>query len=175
MTAVVRHLMERRGVARVALWGRSMGAVAALLHCQNDDEQADRAVQQATCALVLDSPFCRMSTLVDDLLERGSIWVPRFAVKGLLSMLRTTIKKRCDGAEVLSVDALANASACRVPAIFLSAKNDEMVGRNHSDALVGAHGGQVHQVRFERRRRAHDGGRERARARSPPPPPSPHP
>ena len=108
-----------------AFW---MGAVAALLHCQNEDDQADRAVQRATCALVLDSPFCRMSTLVDDLLDRGSIWVPRFAVKGLLSMLRTTIRKRCDGACVPTRRANNSAAASCSDGGFLELAMSNSVG-----------------------------------------------
>ena len=45
---VLAHLRDSGTVSRVALWGRSMGAVTALLHAQRDASIA---------ALVVDSPF----------------------------------------------------------------------------------------------------------------------
>lgn len=54
--AVVSYIKDANTEARVILWGRSMGAVAALLfmHRQHDD----------VSVVVLDSPFCNLKELV---------------------------------------------------------------------------------------------------------------
>ena len=48
---IVNFLRENRNVSTVALWGRSMGAVTALLHGDRDPSIA---------ALILDSPFASL-------------------------------------------------------------------------------------------------------------------
>ena len=50
---------------QVALWGRSMGAVAAILYSHSPDYIAHPPV-----ALVLDSPFASFPRLVDDLIKK---------------------------------------------------------------------------------------------------------
>jgi len=48
---IVEHLREQRRVSTIGLWGRSMGAVTALLHADRDPSIA---------AIVLDSPFANL-------------------------------------------------------------------------------------------------------------------
>ena len=55
---IVEHLRDKRRVNSIALWGRSMGAVTALLHADRDHTIA---------GLVLDSPFSNLSKLVNEL------------------------------------------------------------------------------------------------------------
>jgi alpha/beta superfamily hydrolase len=55
---IVNYLRSDRFVSTVGLWGRSMGAVTALLHGDRDPSIA---------ALILDSPFSSMKTLVKEL------------------------------------------------------------------------------------------------------------
>ena len=49
---IVEHLRSQRRVSTIALWGRSMGAVTALLHADRDHSIA---------GLILDSPFADLS------------------------------------------------------------------------------------------------------------------
>ena len=48
LEAVINYLRENRNISTVALWGRSMGAVTALLHAQND---------ATIMGMICDSPF----------------------------------------------------------------------------------------------------------------------
>jgi alpha-beta hydrolase superfamily lysophospholipase len=58
---IIAHLRQARRVSTIALWGRSMGAVTALLHADRDPSIA---------AIILDSPFSDLSKLVNELAYR---------------------------------------------------------------------------------------------------------
>ena len=58
---IVEHLRECRRISTIALLGRSMGAVTALLHADRDPSIA---------AIILDSPFSDLSKLVNELAYR---------------------------------------------------------------------------------------------------------
>lgn len=55
---IVDYLRKNRKISSVGLWGRSMGAVTALLHGDRDPTIA---------GMVLDSPFSNLRTLIDEL------------------------------------------------------------------------------------------------------------
>jgi alpha-beta hydrolase superfamily lysophospholipase len=55
---IIEHLRENRRVSSIALHGRSMGAVTALLHADRDPSIA---------GIILDSPFSDLSDLVNEL------------------------------------------------------------------------------------------------------------
>lgn len=52
---VIKHLREIDTVSTIGLWGRSMGAVTALLHGDRDPSIG---------SIVIDSPFCSLRVLV---------------------------------------------------------------------------------------------------------------
>jgi uncharacterized membrane protein YgcG len=139
---VVRYLTQERKFKKVALWGRSMGSVSAMMFAQNDMYHAMRP-----CALVLDSPFSSFPQLVDDLIKKGAIRVPRFAIKTILSMVRSSVKKRT-GADIYKIDAVSRAPHCKMPSLFVTADRDEMVPQSHGKSLDGAWGGPSLQVTF---------------------------
>lgn len=109
--AVVQYLMEHHKFKKVALWGRSMGSVAAMMYAENEMYQQQRPV-----ALVLDSPFSSFPQLVDDLIKKGAIRVPRFAIKTILSMVRSSVKKRT-GADVYKIEPIKHASKCNMASL----------------------------------------------------------
>lgn len=55
LNMIVEYLRKERRVSTIGLWGRSMGAVTALLHGDRDPSIA---------GMVLDSPFSDMKVLV---------------------------------------------------------------------------------------------------------------
>ena len=77
---IVEHLRNRRNVSTIGLWGRSMGAVTALLHGDRDPSIA---------GMVLDSPFSNLRTLCDELAT--SHMVPKFLVGAAMSFVSKTI------------------------------------------------------------------------------------
>jgi pimeloyl-ACP methyl ester carboxylesterase len=71
---VRRHVL----VARVTLWGRSMGSLCALMFAN--------AYAYEVGALVLDSPFRCLSGVVERIAER-KVQLPRFLLRGLLYLV----------------------------------------------------------------------------------------
>lgn len=81
VATIVEYLRENRNVSTIGLWGRSMGAVTALLHGDRDPSIA---------GMVLDSPFSNLRTLCDELAASHSK-VPKFLVGAAMSFVKKTI------------------------------------------------------------------------------------
>lgn len=79
--AVVEHLRKTRGINEVILWGRSMGAVAALLYAGGRGDIR---------AIVADSPFTSMRALLVDIIN-SYIPLPNFLTHFIVSRLQTGI------------------------------------------------------------------------------------
>lgn len=78
---VVEWLRKSNKVSTIGLWGRSMGAVTALMHADRDPSIA---------GLVLDSPFSNLRTLAEELAKNHSK-VPSLVLSGAIAMIRKTI------------------------------------------------------------------------------------
>ena len=81
---IVEHLRKERRVSTIALWGRSMGAVTALLHADRDHSIA---------GLILDSPFSDLSQLVNELAYHYTK-LPAFLVSPALKLVASTVKSK---------------------------------------------------------------------------------
>jgi pimeloyl-ACP methyl ester carboxylesterase len=117
-----------------------MGAVAALLFAQSP---LYAPIRPAT--LVLDSPFCSFPKLVDDLIKKGALKIPRIAVNTVLSMVRASVKKRT-GADVYKLEPIKGCTNAHMPALFVTADRDEMIPVEHGAALNAQWGGPSMQV-----------------------------
>ncbi|KAJ8613099.1 hypothetical protein CTAYLR_004767 [Chrysophaeum taylorii] len=87
VAAVATHL-KNTGVSRVALWGRSMGAVASILTAGERDLD--------TCCVIADSPFESLSALCSDLVDRSAL--AALGVDGPMRFLRANGKDNNSGA-----------------------------------------------------------------------------
>jgi dienelactone hydrolase len=65
---VLDWLRARRDVSDVGLWGRSMGAVTALLYSCRDPRMA---------GMVLDSPFSRLMDLMAEIVRDTGLPIPK--------------------------------------------------------------------------------------------------
>ncbi len=134
---VVMHLRaQKTSVSRVALWGRSMGAVASLLYARTDTRLA---------ALVCDSPFSDLQQLVQQLVqgqgkERSSS-MPSLLIDGALYFISGAIEKRCD-LNLYEVSPIRDVAYMRIPALFLHGTRDVDVPSSHSEALFNNYGSQ---------------------------------
>jgi alpha-beta hydrolase superfamily lysophospholipase len=82
---IIDHLRKERRVNSIALWGRSMGAVTALLHADRDPSIA---------GVVLDSPFSDLPKLANELAGRYAGKLPSFLLSGVLKIVASSIKTR---------------------------------------------------------------------------------
>ena len=81
LACIVDHLRANRNVSTIGLWGRSMGAVTALLHGDRDPSIA---------GMVLDSPFSNLRTLCNELAKTHAS-VPSFLVGAAMALVTSTI------------------------------------------------------------------------------------
>ena len=81
VASIVEYLRANRNVSTIGLWGRSMGAVTALLHGDRDPSIA---------GIVLDSPFSNMRTLCNELASTYAN-VPSFLVGAVMPIVKSSI------------------------------------------------------------------------------------
>ena len=137
--AVVSHLRECGTVSTIGLWGRSMGAVTALLHGDRDPSIA---------AMVLDSPFCSLRELAGELVSHLDFKIPSFAVSAALSFVKSSVKKRA-GFNVDELAPVKHADACFIPALFGHAEDDDFILKRHSEAIHEKYAGDKNLVTFD--------------------------
>jgi alpha-beta hydrolase superfamily lysophospholipase len=84
LAIIVEHLRLHRRVSTIGLWGRSMGAVTALLYADRDPSIA---------GMVLDSPFTNLKVLVNELAKHYTK-MPSILVSGAIKLIRKTIQSK---------------------------------------------------------------------------------
>eukprot|EP00930_Biecheleria_cincta_P098716 TRINITY_DN90367_c0_g1_i1.p1 TRINITY_DN90367_c0_g1~~TRINITY_DN90367_c0_g1_i1.p1 ORF type:complete len:552 (+),score=68.26 TRINITY_DN90367_c0_g1_i1:34-1689(+) len=129
----VNYLRGTGRVSAIGLWGRSMGAVTALLHADRD---------HSIGGMVLDSPFCNLRQLAGELAQSEylSVKVPNWLLSGALAMGRLRIKSLCD----FDIDLLApeeHVGNSFIPALFLHGNADDFIAPHHSQTLFEAYTG----------------------------------
>lgn len=142
VASVVSNALKNDPELPIVLWGRSMGAVSALLYAQNSPDK--RVV-----ALVLDSPFSSMRQLVADVAHRAMPRIPRCCVGCISWQLGRSTKKRtlCD---VFSVDAIKAAKAATRPALFIAADRDALAPpETHATLLAKQYNAKAALRRFD--------------------------
>ncbi|OQS05141.1 serine protease family S09X [Thraustotheca clavata] len=135
---VLAYLRESNHVSNIVLWGRSMGAVAALLCAQEDHD---------ITALVLDSPFSCLKQLALDLVDDGKLNVPKFAVSLVMRVLRRDIKRRAKF-DMFKLNPIASMDKCMAPSFFAVGEQDELVAPKHVENLHAAHRGPKQLYKF---------------------------
>uniref|UniRef100_K3XB03 Serine aminopeptidase S33 domain-containing protein n=1 Tax=Globisporangium ultimum (strain ATCC 200006 / CBS 805.95 / DAOM BR144) TaxID=431595 RepID=K3XB03_GLOUD len=131
IATVVEYLRNSEETSSICLWGRSMGAVAALMYAQNDPQ---------INAMVLDSPFSSLPRLATELVDEGKLGVPKIAVKLVMRLIRRDIKNRAKF-DMFKLKPIAKVNKCTIPAFFVAGNQDELVGPHHVSALYKLHNG----------------------------------
>ncbi|KAI9989867.1 hypothetical protein PInf_020158 [Phytophthora infestans] len=131
IATAVKYVRKTGEASSLCLWGRSMGAVAALMYAESDS---------AINAMVLDSPFSSLPRLATELVEDGKLGVPKIAVKLVMRLIRRDIKKRAKF-DMFKLKPIAKVHKCSVPTFFVVGLQDELVGPHHVEALYKLHNG----------------------------------
>ncbi|KAJ1446258.1 Alpha/Beta hydrolase protein [Pelagophyceae sp. CCMP2097] len=116
--AVIRSVVAADAGARIVLWGRSMGAVAAALCC-------DAYGEPSVVGLVLDSPFYSMKRIVDGVSKQIAPRAPHCLVACLVCALRRSARDKC-GVDVFRVDTAAAAARADRPALIIGGQFDTL-------------------------------------------------
>lgn len=135
---VIEFLRRSNKVSTIGLWGRSMGAVTALMYGDEDPTVA---------GIVLDSPFSSLKMLVEEIVKE-KISLPTFILNQAISMVKSSVLKKA-GFSLDDIEPINFAKRCFIPALFVSAKNDNFVKPHHSQILYDAYQGDKNIIQIE--------------------------
>eukprot|EP01056_Protomagalhaensia_sp_Gyna25_P001519 Protomagalhaensia_sp_Gyna_25__1518@NODE_177_length_4608_cov_57_230904_g139_i0_p3_GENE_NODE_177_length_4608_cov_57_230904_g139_i0NODE_177_length_4608_cov_57_230904_g139_i0_p3_ORF_typecomplete_len417_score45_53Hydrolase_4/PF12146_8/9_2e25Peptidase_S15/PF02129_18/1_3e17Peptidase_S9/PF00326_21/1_1e13Abhydrolase_1/PF00561_20/2_6e12DUF1100/PF06500_11/9_9e11DUF818/PF05677_12/3_2e10Abhydrolase_6/PF12697_7/1_1e09Acyl_transf_2/PF02273_15/1_4e08DLH/PF01738_18/3e08BAAT_C/PF08840_11/2_4e07DUF1057/PF06342_12/ len=131
LRAVVNHLRERRRVSSLGLWGRSMGAVAAMRYASKD---------ALILAMVCDSPFSNLRQLAEEVAS-SFVWIPHNKISKLLVgpalyLVKNKIKDK-SGLDIDKLDVIETVQESNVPVLIITGIDDVFVRSHHAKALYG--------------------------------------
>lgn len=132
------YLRENRNVSTVGLWGRSMGAVTALLHGDRDPSIA---------GMVLDSPFSSLNKLAHELASSFAN-LPSFLISTTLWTIKKTIKGKADF-DIDKLQPIKHVDKTFIPALFLTANGDDFIAPHHTELLHEKYSGDKNLVRVD--------------------------
>eukprot|EP00927_Polykrikos_kofoidii_P044604 TRINITY_DN38524_c0_g1_i1.p1 TRINITY_DN38524_c0_g1~~TRINITY_DN38524_c0_g1_i1.p1 ORF type:complete len:579 (-),score=79.49 TRINITY_DN38524_c0_g1_i1:345-2054(-) len=133
LACVVAHLRQLPLCGPIGIWGRSMGAVTALLYANQDPTIG---------AMCVDSPFASLTELMwelgnsDHLLMRAPTWLLHAAI----ALVRMRVSSLA-GFDVEDVAPIKHVPNCFVPALFIHAQGDDFVSVANSQRLFEAYAG----------------------------------
>jgi len=118
-------------VSTIGLWGRSMGAVTALLHGDRDP---------CIAGMVIDSSFANLKQLAKEM-ALNHIKIPKFILSVGLVFIRRTIKKKA-GFDIDELSPISHANRCFIPAMFIAARGDDFIKLHHSEDIYNLYAGE---------------------------------
>lgn len=133
LAEVVSYLqLQSQFVDGVALWGRSMGAVTAIMYAARDP---------SVRAIVCDSAFASLRLLIDDLVRCHSRYLPGIIVRTIVNRIR---KRILDHAlfDINDLDTVKYAASSTVPALIFHGRDDDFVSCQHGEAIRDAYRGE---------------------------------
>ena len=128
---VINYLRGTNRVATIGLWGRSMGAVTAIMYGDRDPSIA---------GLVLDSPFFSLKLLTEELAKERAASIPNFILNQGVKMVRDTVKEKAKF-DINDIEPKVFAERCFIPALFCHGLNDTFVNVHHCKDLYNVYAG----------------------------------
>lgn len=136
--AVVDHLRSTGRVSTIGLWGRSMGAVTALLHSDRDPSIA---------GIVCDSAFSDLKKLANELAKKYTK-MPGFVVSAGTKLIARSVRAKANF-ELEKVKPISHVDKAFIPALFGHAIDDDFILPSHSEALHEAYAGDKNYITFD--------------------------
>lgn len=130
---LIEFLRENRRVGSIGLWGRSMGAVSAILYASENP----RGIE----ALVLDSPFANLREVAMHLANSHTRFVPNFCIKIIFSLIKRSIQKKANF-NINKLIPLKNVGQIKIPALIAYSFQDELIPYGQFEDLSNAYGGE---------------------------------
>ena len=122
---VIEYLLKSKKVSKIGLWGRSMGAVTAIMYTAEHPNNIS--------ALILDSGFYSLNILIHELVK-SKINLPNFIIERVLKMVKQTIKEKA-GFDLDEIEPYLYVKNCKVPAFFCHGRDDNFVFPHHCKDL----------------------------------------
>ena len=123
---IINLLYKYKGVGKIGIWGRSMGAATALLYSSTNNDKIK--------CLVVDSPFCDFKQLAKETCLKNSK-VPGFLIDAAISFIGKSVKKK-NGMKINEIKPIEAVKNCEMPVIFIHTLDDNLVAHKHSEDLI---------------------------------------
>jgi pimeloyl-ACP methyl ester carboxylesterase len=135
---VVEYLRNTDSAATIGLWGRSMGAVTALLHSDRDPSIA---------GIVADSPFSDLRKLAGQLAKKYTK-MPGFVVSMGTKIIAKSVKNHANF-DLDKVKPIDHVDRAFVPILFGHAKDDDFIEPSHCEELHEKYSGDKNYISFD--------------------------
>ena len=135
---VIEYLLKSKKVSKFALWGRSMGAVTAIMYASEHPK--------IISALILDSGFYSLNQLIHELVN-SKINLPNFLFERVLKMVKETVKEKA-GFDLDEIEPYLFAKKCNSPAFFCHGNDDNFVFPHHCEDLYNDYKGNYKKYRY---------------------------
>ena len=127
----VEYLLKSKKVSKIGLWGRSMGAVTAIMYANEHPQLID--------VMILDSGFYSLKILIKELID-SKINLPKFIYDRVLNMVKETVKEKAKF-DLDIIEPYIYAKNCLVPAFFCHGSDDNFVFPHHCVDLFNEYKG----------------------------------
>ena len=127
---VVEYLKKSNKVSNIGLWGRSMGAVTAIMYASKKPEEIS--------VMVLDSGFYSLKTLINELVET-KVNLPQFVIDPMLKSVKKTVKEKANF-DLEEIEPYLYSKNCITPAFFCHGSDDNFVKPHHCQDLFNSYG-----------------------------------
>lgn len=124
IAAVVDYARRQPHARTVSVWGRSMGASAAVLYASE---------HPSLTLLVADSPFSSLSELIKEQTQKMR-WVPSSMSMSLIRKIRKRLMREAKF-DIEEVSPVKVVGKCNAPAVFIHSVADELIPIEHSQKL----------------------------------------
>ena len=130
---VIEYLLKSKKVSKIGLWGRSMGAVTAIMYASEHPSNIS--------ALILDSGFYSLNTLIHELVN-SRVNLPNFIIDKVLNSVKETIREKA-GFSLDEIEPYLYARKCITPAFFCHGEQDNFVFTHHCNDLYNDYKGSI--------------------------------
>ena len=142
VVTIINYLKNSNKVSTIGLWGRSMGAVTALLSLNNFDKS------DIINCIVSDSAFSSLSILINEFVNKV-ISLPDFVVDSLKSKVGDIIEKKANFRIEKIEPMKILQKAKNVPILFCHGLDDTFINFHHCKDLFKVYNGKKEIVLFE--------------------------
>ncbi|KRX04307.1 hypothetical protein PPERSA_03547 [Pseudocohnilembus persalinus] len=130
---VIDYLKTHQKVEKIILWGRSMGAVTAIMYgakIQDDQIQIQNTEKNKIVACIYDSPFYSLMKLAKEIAQQKT-GLPSFIIVGALQLIKNTIISKVKF-DISDLNLREYAQKNEIPALFLASQTDTFTKYTHS-------------------------------------------
>ena len=124
-------MRDSNKVSTIGLWGRSMGAITALMHADRDPSIA---------GIIIDSAFVSLRKVAEDLCKTHLKNLPGFLVSAALAIVKSTIKSKAKF-DINMLCPIEHVEQSFSPAMFIAGKDDNFIFPEHTKKLYEKYSG----------------------------------